>query len=89
MYVGYYLSDRYPLPQNQGGPFNAYPGSPFLCAQSQSKADTLAYYRPNQAMNRVYMHGLGDVNAIPTSVYLFGAAAIAAAWLFSKGGKKL
>jgi len=28
--LGYYISDRFPYPQGAGGPFDAYPGSPYL-----------------------------------------------------------
>jgi hypothetical protein len=28
--LGYYVSDRFPFPQDAGGPFNAFPGTPYL-----------------------------------------------------------
>ena len=28
--LGYYISDRFPYPQGSGGPYDAYPGSPYL-----------------------------------------------------------
>ena len=28
--LGYYISDRFPYPQGSGGPFDAYPGTPWL-----------------------------------------------------------
>jgi len=28
--MGYYVSDRYPYPQGNGGPYDAYPGQPYL-----------------------------------------------------------
>jgi hypothetical protein len=86
MYVGYYVGDRFPFPQASGGPFMAFPGTPQLCATSQSKADTLGFYRPNQAVQRIYMRGLGQSIdlADPTTLALLGGGALAAWWLFKK-----
>jgi hypothetical protein len=30
MDLGYYVSDRFPFPQGNGGPFDVFPGSPYL-----------------------------------------------------------
>lgn len=39
--LGYYTSDRFPFPQGAGGPFDTYPGSPYLPASAITSASAV------------------------------------------------
>lgn len=89
MYVGYYVSDRFPYPQGPAGPFPAYAGFPRLDRRYTSIGDVraLGFYRTNENIQRNYVRGrqLGDLT-LNTPLLLGGMAALAAAF-FLLGGK--
>jgi hypothetical protein len=100
MYVGYYASDRFPYPQNQGGPFNAFPGSPYLAPHSVSAADVragMSFYRTNENVIRNYAtrSTLGATAIDPTSIDLTDSGTLlmlagvgAFVWWIFKGAKQ-
>jgi hypothetical protein len=46
--LGYYISDRFPFPQGEGGPYANFPGSPYL-ANAPFAATSAAAVRAGQA----------------------------------------
>lgn len=46
--LGYYVSDRFPFPQGEGGPYANFPGSPYL-ANAPFAATSAAAVRAGQA----------------------------------------
>lgn len=86
MYMGYFLSNRFPYPQDAAGPFPSYVGAPFLKSHSNSIADArygLSYYRTNENVQRNYrVRGgmLGALSAVDSPIVLGGFAVAALAW---------
>src|ERR1700719_4074255 len=90
MYIGYYVSDRFPWPQGPEGPFPSYVGFPNLAGRVTSAADVrsgMGFYRTNENIQKNYVRGrqLGDLT-LNTPTLLGGMAALAAAF-FLLGGK--
>lgn len=56
MYLRYYAGDRFPLDQNTGGPYTAYPGTPQMARRFWSRASTQAglSYSSDPALARIH-----------------------------------
>lgn len=70
--LSYYVSDRFPFPQDAGGPYMNYPGSPYL-ANAPFAATSAAAVRAGQAAAAIVPVGAGgSVAATPSGVGPFG-----------------
>jgi hypothetical protein len=88
MYLSYFVTQQFPFPQGaSAGPFTRFPGVPGL-----------GFYRPNQALNRVYTtraalnglgRGLGQLDTSdPTTLLVLGGAGLALAFAMGIFGKR-
>lgn len=91
MYMAYFTSDRFPFAQgSSAGPFTRFPGVPGL-----------GFYRPNQALTRVYttrsalsgLRGLGDASSgisltDPATLLMIGGGVLLLSVLGVFGGRK-
>lgn len=92
MYLSYFVSNKFPFAQgSSAGPFTKFPGVPGL-----------GFYRPNQALNRVYttraalngLRGLGDDSSTgisltdPTTLLMIGGGVLLLSALGIFGGRK-
>lgn len=70
--LGYYVSDRFPFPQDAGGPFPNFPGSPYL-ANAPFAATSAAAVRAGQAAAAALPAVAGPAQAAtPAGVGPFG-----------------
>jgi len=59
--LGYYIGDRFPFPQGNGGPYDLYPGSPYLPAAGPFPATSAAAVRAGAAAAAAALPAAGSV----------------------------
>jgi hypothetical protein len=69
--LGYYVSDRFPYPQGEGGPYSNFPGSPYL-ANAPFASTSAAAVRAGQGAAAALPMATGTVGGTPAGVGPFG-----------------